>query len=126
MTGVYMIPPGGGIFEVHATEEEIAELAGINSSWNYFFPLDVLRRSLIHVGHALDQANANRDSAMLDLVAVVKKARDDGLSITEIHRLTGLSRQSLHKIIRKLNAAHCSNPACPEAGRCGGECARNF
>lgn len=87
---------------------------------------DPIRVELREVGKQVSQANADRSLATLNLVSTFKKARDAGYSITEIHRLTGVSRQALHKISKKLNAVHCSNPQCPKAGYCGGECARNF
>lgn len=87
---------------------------------------DPFRISLKAAGEKLSRANAERTQAMLELVGHFKAAREHGVSITEAHKLTGLSRQSLHKISKKLNAVHCSNPECPNAGRCGGECARNF
>lgn len=117
---------GEGVFQINNQEDYVGRMAEKYPDTIYFFEPEPNVVALINAGYRLAEANELRDNAMLELVGAVHAGRNSGLSVTEIHRLTGVSRQSLHKLIKKLNAVHCSNPECPNAGRCGGECARNF
>lgn len=125
MTGISYVTPRGRMVSTDYSEEEILPFVDEGKYIFFLNPSD-LELSLIEVGQVLDEAVKKREEASLVLVSQFQKARDAGYSITKISKLTGVSRQALHKIGKKLNAVHCSNPECPKAGRCGGECARNF
>jgi DNA-binding phage protein len=63
--------------------------------------LSQLRQELREVGRRRREIENERTEVVDELAALVHRARDAGLGVTEIARESGLSREVIYKLLRR-------------------------